>query len=66
MTEANQNPLFEAARRCLYPSFADLRRAARSVIDRQVDMRRGFYERNHVPVFVGRMPVSSIRTRIEV
>ena len=26
---------------------------ARSVIDRQVDMRRGFYDRNHVPVITG-------------
>lgn len=34
-------------------SFPHLRRSAASVIAQQVDMRRGFYERNDVPVFQG-------------
>src|SRR5690606_2813761 len=53
MTEANHNPLFREAGVSLHFSFPDLRRSARSVIERQVDMRRGFYERNHVPVVRG-------------
>ncbi len=53
MTEANQNPLFHQAGVSLRLSFPDLRRSARSVIDRQVDMRRGFYDRNRVPVIPG-------------
>jgi NAD(P) transhydrogenase len=34
-------------------SFPDLRRTAGSVIERQVEMRLGFYERNSVPVLHG-------------
>jgi NAD(P) transhydrogenase len=53
MTEANHNPLFRDAGLSLHLSFPDLRRSARSVIERQVDMRSSFYERNHVPVITG-------------
>ena len=53
MTEANQNPLFHAAGVSLRITFPELRRSARSVIERQVDMRRGFYDRNRVPVIAG-------------
>jgi NAD(P) transhydrogenase len=35
-------------------SFPSLRRSARSVIDKQVDMRQSFYDRNRVPVLRGR------------
>ncbi|MBI1314181.1 Si-specific NAD(P)(+) transhydrogenase [bacterium] len=35
-------------------SFPSLRRSARSVIEKQVDMRQSFYDRNRVPVFRGR------------
>ena len=34
-------------------AFPELRRGARSVIEKQVDVRRTFYERNHVPIFHG-------------
>nr|WP_145424333.1 Si-specific NAD(P)(+) transhydrogenase [Symmachiella dynata] len=34
-------------------SFSNLRRSARSVIERQVDMRQSFYDRNSVPVYDG-------------
>lgn len=53
MTEANHNPLFRDAGVSLHFSFPDLRRSARGVIEKQVDMRRGFYDRNRVPVFRG-------------
>ena len=39
--EVRHNPLFRDAAAALHTSFPDLRRSARSVIDRQVDMRRG-------------------------
>jgi len=35
------------------PSFPDLTRAAASVIERQVELRQGFYDRNRVPVLHG-------------
>jgi NAD(P) transhydrogenase len=38
----------------LHFSVAELRRSARRVIEQQVEMRANFYERNHVPVLVGR------------
>jgi NAD(P) transhydrogenase len=53
MTEANNNPLFREAGVALNFSFGDLRRSARSVIERQVEMRRGFYDRNRIPMFHG-------------
>jgi NAD(P) transhydrogenase len=53
MTEANHNALFREAGVSLHFSFPDLRRSARSVIERQVDMRRGFYDRNHVNIIQG-------------
>ncbi len=53
MTEANQNPLFRAAGVALNLPFPELRRSAASVIQRQVNMRSGFYERNRVPVIAG-------------
>lgn len=53
MTESNNNPLFRAAGISVNLPFPDLRRAARSVIDRQVEMRLGYYERNRIPVIPG-------------
>ncbi|MCS6850254.1 MAG: Si-specific NAD(P)(+) transhydrogenase [Gemmataceae bacterium] len=53
MTEINKNPLFHAAGISVHLSFPELRRAARSVIDRQVEMRQSFYERNRVPIIRG-------------
>jgi NAD(P) transhydrogenase len=54
MTEVNHNPLVREAGITLNFSFPELRRSARSVIERQVDMRRGFYERNRVNLVQGR------------
>ncbi len=58
MTEANHNPLFREAgvSLALFVS-GPAPHAPRSVIERQVDMRRGFYERNHVPVIRGPGPL---------
>jgi NAD(P) transhydrogenase len=53
VTEANHNPLIRAAGLSVQASFPELRRSARHVIERQVEMRRGFYERNHVPIVHG-------------
>src|SRR5687767_1838378 len=39
MSEASHNPLFREAGLSLHLSFPELRRSARSVIERQVDMR---------------------------
>src|SRR4051794_34440122 len=46
MTETNNNPLFRSAGVSVNLSVPDLRRAARSVIDRQVETKLGYYERN--------------------
>src|SRR5881275_2630049 len=53
MTEINHNPLVHEAGVSLNFNFPQLRRSARGVIEKQVDMRRGFYERNRVPVIRG-------------
>ncbi len=53
LTEAARNPLFQSAGRSLQCSFQDLRRSASSVIQKQVNMRRGFYDRNGVDVLPG-------------
>ncbi|MBI3866616.1 MAG: Si-specific NAD(P)(+) transhydrogenase [Planctomycetia bacterium] len=53
MTEANRNPLFRDAGVSLNLTIPELRKSARSVIEKQVDMRRTFYERNKVPLFHG-------------
>lgn len=54
MTEANNNKLFREAGASIQLEFPELRRTAKAVIDKQVDMRRTFYERNHAPVHTGR------------
>lgn len=53
MTDANSNALFREAGVSVHLSFAELRRSARNVIDKQVEMRCGFYERNHVAIISG-------------
>jgi NAD(P) transhydrogenase len=53
MTEANNNRLFRDAGISINLTFPELRKSARSVIEQQVEVRRTFYERNHVPVFSG-------------
>lgn len=53
LTEISRYPLLRAAAVNLNVSFADLRSSARTIIDKQVDLRQGFYTRNHVPVLRG-------------
>lgn len=53
MTEANSNPLFREEGISIALDFPALRRGAKSVIEKQVDLRRGFYDRNRVPVITG-------------
>lgn len=53
MTEANSNPLFREEGISITLEFPALRRSAKTVIERQVDLRRGFYDRNRVPVING-------------
>jgi NAD(P) transhydrogenase len=53
MTELNHNPLYREAGLTAQFSFEQLRRSAESVIARQVEMRRAFYDRNRVPVIEG-------------
>lgn len=53
MTEMNANPLLRENGITLNFKFPDLRRSARRVIEQQVEMRRGFYDRNRVPVIHG-------------
>ena len=62
MTEANNNKLFREAGVSIQLNFPDLRRSAKSVIDQQVDMRRTFYERNHVEMFHGHARLIDAKT----
>ncbi len=51
--EFNQNPLYSDNSRTLSSSFADILRHTDTVINQQVRMRQGFYDRNDCKVFSG-------------
>ena len=53
LTEALNNPLFEDAGVNAKVTVADLRKSAQSIIEKQVSMRSGFYNRNDVKVVSG-------------
>ena len=53
LTEVNANRYFREAGVSIHLGFRDLRRGAASVIEKQVGMRRGFYDRNDVDVHHG-------------
>jgi NAD(P) transhydrogenase len=53
MTEVNSSRLFREAGVSVEFEFPQLRKGAESVIRQQEDMRRMFYERNRVPMFIG-------------
>ena len=53
MLEINSSRVFREAGISADVSFPDLRKTAESVIRQQEDMRRGFYERNNVPIYSG-------------
>src|SRR5262249_43902068 len=51
--EANRNPLLRSADISLQFSFPELRRAANAIIEKQVDMRQVYYDRNGIAVVHG-------------
>jgi NAD(P) transhydrogenase len=53
MTEVNANPLFREAGLAADFEFPQLRKGAEAVIRQQEDMRRGFYEKNNIPIYSG-------------
>lgn len=53
MMEINKSRVFSEAGISADLSFPELRKTAESVIRQQEDMRRGFYERNRVPIYSG-------------
>jgi NAD(P) transhydrogenase len=53
MTEVNSNRLYREAGVAVEFTFPQLRKGAETVINLQEEMRRGFYERNHVPIYAG-------------
>jgi NAD(P) transhydrogenase len=53
MTDTNTNPVFRAAGASLHLGFPELRQAAASVIQRQVEQRLSYYERNRVTTVRG-------------
>lgn len=52
-TTVFNNKLFRDLGLTNLPEFPELRRTAASVIEKQVDMRMGFYERNDVEIYTG-------------
>jgi len=53
MTEVNNNRLYREMGISIQLGFPELRRSAKSVIEQQTDMRKGFYERNQVDIIPG-------------
>lgn len=53
MLEVNSSPLFREAGVSVDLPFPRLRKGAEAVIRQQVEMRRGFYDRNRVPIYWG-------------
>lgn len=53
LTEFANNPVVKESNIQFNVEFPQLRRSAKSIIDKQVDMRKGFYERNDIPVMTG-------------
>ncbi|HZZ73762.1 MAG TPA: Si-specific NAD(P)(+) transhydrogenase [Pirellulales bacterium] len=54
LTEVTQNPLVRELGQQINFEFSDLRRKEKTVIERQVEMRQTFYDRNRIPVIHGR------------
>ncbi len=53
LTEFANNPIGKELNLQFNVEFPQLRRSAKSIIDKQVDMRRQFYDRNDIPVITG-------------
>ena len=63
LTEAMQNPLLDG-NEIKTPSMAQLRESARAVIEKQVDMRSGFYSRNSIEVIQGNARFEDVNTLV--
>ena len=67
LTEVRRHPLFRQA--CgdtsVSLSFPELRGSAASIIEKQEEMRRGFYERNRVPILRGHARIID-RNQVEI
>jgi NAD(P) transhydrogenase len=53
MVEANNNPLFRECGVNVELTFPQLRKGAEAVINQQEDLRRGFYDKNGIPIYGG-------------
>jgi NAD(P) transhydrogenase len=53
MTEVNNSRLFREAGMAAEFEFPELRKGAEAIIRQQEDMRRGFYEKNRIPIYTG-------------
>ena len=62
MLELNTNPLFQNAGFSTMLPFPELRKSAASVIQRQVNMRHGFYDRNGVSIIEGEAQFVDVNT----
>ena len=61
-SEIRRDPLYQDFRKHLLLTYPQLLATAESVVQRQVALRRGYYERNHVPVFEGHAKLCDANT----
>lgn len=61
-SEIRRDPLYQDFRKHLHLTYPQLLSTAESVVQRQVALRRGYYERNHVPVFEGHAQLRDANT----
>ena len=61
-SEIRRDPLYQDFRKHLHLTYPELLGTAESVVQRQVALRRGYYERNHVPVFEGHARLKDANT----
>lgn len=62
LTEFANNPVVKDSNIQFNVEFPQLRKSAKSIIDKQVDMRKGFYERNDIPVMTGDARIVDVHT----
>lgn len=60
--EVMENPIIRNLGVQINPSFSELRASSRSIIEKQVSLRKSFYDRNRVPIFHGRAKFLDART----
>jgi NAD(P) transhydrogenase len=64
-SEIRREPLYQQFRKDLHLTYPEILRNADGVVSRQVALRRGYYERNHVPLIEGTARFVDVQT-IEV